>query len=70
MISEKLYKMKRRTPGYFSSMERIRVNLHTQQNNLQRNSKQFDFVFVFLALDTSCWIKTLQYFLESKQFTR
>ena len=58
--------MKRRKPGYFSSMERIRGNLHTDQNNFQSNSKQFDFVFVFLALETSCWIKTLQYFLESK----
>ena len=47
-------------------MERIRGNLHTDQNNVQRNSKQFDFVFVFPALDTSYWIKTLQYFLESK----
>ena len=34
--------MKRRKPGYFSLMESIRGNLHTDQNNLQRNSKQFD----------------------------
>ena len=58
--------MKRRKPEYFSSMEKIRGNVHTDQNNFQRKSKQFDLVLVFLALDTSCWIKTLQYFLESK----
>ena len=58
--------MKRRKPGFFSSMEKIRGNLHTDQKNFYRNSKQLDFVFVFPALDTSYWIKTLQYFLESK----
>ena len=35
-------------------------------NNLQCNSKLFDFVLVFLALETSCWIKTLQYFVRIK----
>ena len=58
--------MKRRKPGYFSLMERVRGNLHTDQNNLQCNSKLFDFVLVFLALETSCWIKTLQYFVRIK----
>ena len=58
--------MKRRKPGYFSWMEKIRGNLHTDQNNFQCNSKKFDSVLVFLALETSSWIKTLQYFLESK----
>ena len=58
--------MKRRKPGYFSSMGKIQGNLHTDQNNFQCNSKQFDFVPVFLALDTSCWIKTLQYFFRIK----
>ena len=34
--------MKRRKPGYFSLMERILGNLHTDRNNFKRNSKQLD----------------------------
>ena len=59
-----------KNPGYFRLMERI-GDLHMihDENNFNRNSKLFTFMFVFLAFYTFYWLKFLKYFIKSKQFT-
>jgi len=41
-------------------------NLHTDENNFERNSKPFDFIFAFLTFHTFYWLKSLKYFIKSK----
>ena len=43
--------MKRRKPGYFSSMEKIRGNLHTDQNNFQCNGWFSRYVIAAMLVD-------------------
>ena len=50
---------------YFSLMKRI-SNLHTDENNFERNSKLFSFMFVYWAFYTFYWLKSLKYFIKSK----
>ena len=59
-----------KNPGYFRLMERIGdLDMIPDENNFNRNSKLFTFMFVFLAFYTFYWLKFLKYFIKSKQFT-
>ena len=42
-------------------------DLHTDRNNIELNSKLFDFAFVFAAFYTFYWLKSLKYFIKSKK---
>ena len=41
-------------------------NLYTDENNFERNSKLFSFMFVYWAFYTFYWLKSLKYFIQSK----
>ena len=40
-------------------------DLHTDRNNIEHNSKLFNFPFVFLAFYTFYWLTSIKYFIKS-----